>query len=74
MEKLGESHPPPISVMARSGWRSSYVVVTTLLGTKMEINRLEVSESLDEALEIRRWGPSMEMKLPDSSKERDPSA
>ena len=36
MTKLGEDHPPPSVAMARSRWCNSFVVVITLLGTKME--------------------------------------
>lgn len=41
MKKLGQGHPPPNAAQTRSGWRSSFVVVMTLLKTKMELHRLK---------------------------------
>ena len=48
MAKMGEGYPPPGAAMARIGWRSSCVIIATLLGMKMEKYRAEAQESLDQ--------------------------
>ena len=54
MEKLGQGHPPPGAAMVRSGWRSSYVAIATLLKTKMEFIGLRLQIHWIESLKIRR--------------------
>ena len=51
----GESHLPPSAAMARSGWRSSCITVTTLLGTKMEFTGARHKSRQTELLEIGWW-------------------
>ena len=51
MIKLGEVHPSPSVVMMRRGWHSSFVTITTLLGTKLELIGMRYGN--DEDLKIR---------------------
>ena len=61
MTSQWEGHPPPSAKMARSGWRSSFVIVPTLLRTKMEFERSRLRSRRMKTVEIRRRGPSAEI-------------